>query len=74
VGLNLFLSATRFGKPLPLLYRSALPFLVIMSVSVLIITYVPSLSTGVLDRWEGSHGAESAPAILNDSAIDQGDP
>src|SRR5262249_31743619 len=27
MGLNLFLSASRFGKPLPLLYRKALPFL-----------------------------------------------
>jgi tripartite ATP-independent transporter DctM subunit len=48
MGLNLFLSASRFGKPLPLLYRKALPFLVIMAVGVLLITYVPALTTGVV--------------------------
>lgn len=48
MGLNLFLSATRFGQPLPKLYRHALPFLVIMAAGVLIVTYVESFSTGVL--------------------------
>jgi len=48
MGLNLFLSASRFGKPLPLLYRKALPFLIIMSIGVLLITYVPAITTGVV--------------------------
>jgi len=49
MGLNLFLSASRFNKPLPLLYRKALPFLIIMSVGVLLITYVPAITTGIVD-------------------------
>jgi tripartite ATP-independent transporter DctM subunit len=48
MGLNLFLSASRFGKPLPYLYKQALPFLVIMAFGVLFITYVPAVTTGVL--------------------------
>jgi tripartite ATP-independent transporter DctM subunit len=48
MGLNLFLSATRFQKPLPVLYRQALPFLFIMSVGVLFITYVESATVGLL--------------------------
>jgi tripartite ATP-independent transporter DctM subunit len=48
LGLNLFLSASRFQKPLPLLYRKAMPFLIIMSVGVLLITYVPAITTGVV--------------------------
>jgi TRAP-type C4-dicarboxylate transport system permease large subunit len=48
MGLNLFLSATRFQKPLPVLYRQALPFLVIMSLGVLFITYVESATVGLL--------------------------
>jgi C4-dicarboxylate transporter DctM subunit len=48
VGLNLFLSSSRFGKPLPQLYRQVLPFLAILGIGVLLITYVPSLSLGVL--------------------------
>jgi tripartite ATP-independent transporter DctM subunit len=52
MGLNLFLSASRFEKPLPLLYRKALPFLVIMAVGVLLITYVPALTTGVVSFFK----------------------
>jgi tripartite ATP-independent transporter DctM subunit len=47
MGLNLFLSASRFGKPLPYLYKQALPFLVIMALGVLFITYVPAITTGI---------------------------
>lgn len=48
MGLNLFLSATRFHKPLPVLYRHALPFLFIMSLGVLFITYVEIATMGLL--------------------------
>lgn len=50
-GLNLFLSSSRFGKPLTSVTRYALPFLLIMVVSVLLITYVPQLSVGVLSLF-----------------------
>jgi C4-dicarboxylate transporter DctM subunit len=48
VGLNLFLSSSRFGKRLPELYRHVLPFLVILGAGVLLITYVPAMSLGLL--------------------------
>ena len=48
VGLNLFLSAARFGKPLPALYRHVVPFLIILGLGVLLITYVPDVSLGIL--------------------------
>jgi tripartite ATP-independent transporter DctM subunit len=48
MGLNLFLSASRFHKPLPYLYRQALPFLIILTIGVLVITYVPAMTTGVV--------------------------
>jgi C4-dicarboxylate transporter, DctM subunit len=51
MGLNLFLSAQRFGKPLPEVYRNAFPFLLIMSVGVLAITYLPILTTGVVQLF-----------------------
>jgi C4-dicarboxylate transporter, DctM subunit len=47
MGLNLFLSAQRFEKPLPVLYKRAFPFLCILAVGVLIITYVPAVTTGI---------------------------
>jgi tripartite ATP-independent transporter DctM subunit len=48
MGLNLFLSASRFDKPLPWVYRKSLPFLLIMSAGVLLITYLPAMTTGVV--------------------------
>ncbi len=44
VGLNLFISSFRFEKPILQLYRASLPFLVILIIALLIITYVPGLS------------------------------
>jgi len=51
MGLNLFLSAQRFNKPLPSLYRHAFPFLLIMSAGVLAITYLPAITTGVVELF-----------------------
>jgi tripartite ATP-independent transporter DctM subunit len=53
MGLNLFLSAQRFGKPLPFVYRKAFPFLVIMSAGVLLITYLEPITTGVVRLIKG---------------------
>jgi tripartite ATP-independent transporter DctM subunit len=50
MGLNLFLSASRFNKPLPYVYRKAIPFLLIMAAGVLAITYLPAITTGVVRR------------------------
>jgi C4-dicarboxylate transporter, DctM subunit len=52
VGLNLFLSSSRFKKPLPQLYRHVIPFLIILAIGVLLITYVPWMSIGILE-WMG---------------------
>jgi tripartite ATP-independent transporter DctM subunit len=48
VGLNLFLSAFRFGRPLLEVTRATLPMLLILAFGVLVITYVPWLTTGLL--------------------------
>ncbi len=71
VGLNLFLSSTRFGKPLPQMYRAAFPFLLIMSLSVLVITYVPAMSTGVFKLWEGEGPVPAATAPADAPAPEQ---
>jgi len=49
VGLNLFLASYRFKRPLLEISRAALPMLVILGIGVLVITYVPWLTTGVLE-------------------------
>jgi len=48
VGLNLFLSSSRFGVPLTKLYRHIIPFLIITAIGVLLITYTDSMSLGIL--------------------------
>ncbi len=48
MGLNLFLSSSRFQKPLPYLYARTAPFLVILAVGVLLITYLDFMTTGVV--------------------------
>ena len=45
VGLNLFISSFRFNKPITQLYRSVLPFIGLLGVALIIVTYIPSLST-----------------------------
>ena len=45
VGLELFLASYRFGKPLTTIYRYVLPFFLLQLAMVLVITYVPWLST-----------------------------
>lgn len=41
LGLNLFLASSRFNKPLPQLYKATLPFLLIISIVLVLITYCP---------------------------------
>jgi TRAP-type C4-dicarboxylate transport system permease large subunit len=43
--LNLFLSSYRFGKPMPEVLRSVLPIILVLGLGVLLITYVPALTT-----------------------------
>ncbi|MFC1562982.1 TRAP transporter large permease [candidate division KSB1 bacterium] len=44
VGLNLFIASFRFKQPVLKLYRAALPFLLILFIALLIVTYFPGLS------------------------------
>jgi len=48
VGMNLFLAAYRFERSLGEVYRSVVPFLLILLLGVLAITYIPALSTILL--------------------------
>lgn len=44
VGMNLFIASFRFEKPVITLYRATIPFLIILLLTLLLITYVPDLS------------------------------
>jgi tripartite ATP-independent transporter DctM subunit len=52
VGMNLFLASYRFRIPLPQVARSIVPILFVRLVGVLLITYIPALTT-TLPRWFG---------------------
>ena len=44
VGINLFIASQRFGKDIITLFKSTLPYLLIMFIWLLMITYIPELS------------------------------
>ena len=44
-GMNLLLSSYRFNKSVPEVCRSILPILTVLLIGVLLITYVPALTT-----------------------------
>jgi len=45
VGMNLFLASYRFNKPLGEITRAALPMMLVLAIGVILITYVPVLTT-----------------------------
>jgi C4-dicarboxylate transporter DctM subunit len=52
VGMNLFLASYRFGKPMHEVYRAVVPMLLVLLAGVLLITYVPLMTTA-LPSWLG---------------------
>lgn len=44
VGMNLFIASFRFNKPIVTLYTAAIPFLIILLIALVFITYIPELS------------------------------
>ncbi len=42
-GLNLFIAAFRFNRPITELYRAVIPFILLMAVALGLVTYVPKL-------------------------------
>jgi C4-dicarboxylate transporter DctM subunit len=50
VGMNLFLASYRFNKPMPEVIRAVLPMLLVLLIGVLLIAYIPWLTTA-LPHW-----------------------
>ena len=82
LGLNLFISSFRFNRPVISLYRLALPFVGILAVALLIITYVPSLSSALvladIQRWRDQavkeHRTPSEAWFLECVQLDRNNP
>jgi len=50
VGVNLFLASLRFNQPMATVVRAVLPMLVVLLIGVLLITYIPAMTT-TLPGW-----------------------
>jgi tripartite ATP-independent transporter DctM subunit len=48
VGINLFISSLKFRQPVTLLYRASLPYLFLLLLLLILITYIPALSLFML--------------------------
>lgn len=44
VGMNLFIASYRFKKPVTELYKACIPFMLVLLLALLLITYIPALS------------------------------
>jgi TRAP-type C4-dicarboxylate transport system permease large subunit len=51
VGMNLFISSFRFNKSVLSLYRAAIPFLIILFIALMFITYMPHLSLWLVEHF-----------------------
>lgn len=61
VGLNLFIASFRFKKNIIYLYKSIIPFFLMMLIALLVLTYVPKLSTFLLSKEEIAKNISIAP-------------
>ncbi len=62
LGLNLFISSFRFNRPVVSLYKVVMPFMAILTGALLLITYVPSISTFSVSKEIKTARAEAAAA------------
>lgn len=66
VGLNLFVSSTLFKKSLGFVVRAVIPTLGIMLVSLMIVTWFPNMSLGLLKMMgSDSVAADDAPVVVD---------
>jgi tripartite ATP-independent transporter DctM subunit len=49
VGINLFIASLRFKRPVTLLYKASVPYLLLLLLVLLVVTYIPGLSGWLLD-------------------------
>jgi len=74
VGLNLFVSATMFNRPIGHIIRAVVPFIGVMLIGLAIITYVPSISVDFGDWLMGfeEETTETAqPTPLDDGELEE---
>jgi tripartite ATP-independent transporter DctM subunit len=65
-GLNLFIAAFRFNRPITQLYRAVLPFIALMLLALMLVTYIPKLVW--VPAASGPQVPRSAPAAIDGEA------
>jgi len=53
VGLNLFISSSRFNEPVIALYTASVPFLLLLLAALFVITYLPAISLVLVRLFGG---------------------
>jgi C4-dicarboxylate transporter, DctM subunit len=53
LGINLFISSIRFGRPVTQLYRSVLSFIAVLFATLMVVSYVPILTTWLPNKIKG---------------------
>jgi hypothetical protein len=71
LGMNLYISSIRFSKPVTYIYRTVLPFIGVLIVSLAIVTYLPGLSTWLPNQIRIDE-AESGFVMPDISTADDG--
>jgi C4-dicarboxylate transporter DctM subunit len=82
VGMNLFISSLHFRESLLRISRDVIPFIAILAAALMLITYVPSLSTWLPERIDGptptpvlkgaSHPGTEGEALMDLFGDDEG--
>ena len=50
VGMNLFIAGLKFKQPVTTLYRASIPYLLLLAVCLLLVTYLPELSLWLIGK------------------------
>ncbi len=58
VGLNLFIASFRFDKSIATLYKAVMPYIGLLVFSLLITTYIPSLTTSMAELYGANDGSD----------------
>jgi len=72
-GLNLFVSTIRFGRPFTFVFRTVLPYLGILFISLGIVTYIPWIVTVPAQLIQAEEGAGNVSSVFDMSAMEGDD-
>jgi C4-dicarboxylate transporter, DctM subunit len=77
LGINLFISSIRFGRPVTSLYRSVLTFIAVLFATLMVVSYVPIITTWLPSKVKGDEmtaepsGGEDLGAPVQDNLDDK---